>query len=232
MNISKLKHDGTKHVYAMGLVLKHGKLVRTKFYTKIYVQSPDYEIFILDFAGQSAVNLYRTKTEWMNLYPGFSGFTLGIELDNNDNQRFGFGYRDSKDGQLFFSSFLLNEKREILDRQKYDYFDKLNVKISDFNKMERTLSIFNDTVKYLEIHDKSWALCPIYNYAGIPQLEHDIWSCLDEENRHIFDKIKKDKKDYKILNYGSNARGEDKIYLVHQKNRELGLLEDLYHYLK
>lgn len=219
--IHDIKLDGYKNLYALGLNLKSGFVDGYKFYNKIYDHSEEYYDLLEKFGGQNCLNWYLNTNEWKNYYPGFSGFTLGIEAYARDNfeYRCGYGFKDKKDGILKFNAFYIDKNKTIIERETYKYIfwaERKDIK----NALD---------AKYFEIKEndeKNYSFCPKINYNKIPLLEEKIRKFLTDENTKIFDKIKELDENFYIVNCGENKNSQ-KIYLINRNNKDLNLLINL-----
>lgn len=220
--IQNIKSNGPNNIYALGLNLKDGFLINCKVYNKIYKQEKKYENFLCEFGGEKCVEYFLTTSEWTNYYPGFSGFTLGVEIDlkNNDlNHKYGFGFKDKKQGELSFNAFYLNEKKEIVEQEKYKY-----VYAIDRKDIKNYLGVKWYEVKYGE--EDNYSFCPKIVYNLFPKIEYNILDFLDPLNKNVFRYIKDYDEDFYILNCGENSQSQ-KIYLIHNENRNADKLINL-----
>lgn len=217
--IQNIKLNGFDNIYALGLNLKDGRIISCKVYNKIYKYDKKYENFLREFGGEKCIEYFSTTNEWMNYYPGFSGFTLGVEIDlkNDDlNHRCGFGFKDKKQGELSFNAFYLNSEKEIVEKEKYKYIyaiDRKDIK----NYLE---------VKWYEVkcgEENNYSFCPKITYNLFPKIEFCILEFLNPLNKNIFNCIKDYDEDFYILNCGENSQSQ-KIYLIHNENKNINKL--------
>lgn len=218
-SVEKLRLNGPKNIYVAGLCLKDGELVGYKIYNKIYEKSEEYYDFLKEFGGQNCLNYYQITKEWQNQYPGFSGFTCGVEISHKI--RFGFGFKDNEDGRLSFNSFLINPfNKESAAHDKYGY-----VKIENYEPASK-FKLKTDIIEVNENKPNSFCFCPKIDFSSLTGLEYDIKSSLEEKNVEIFNKIKESVEGFFVVNFGKNKEYE-KIYIVGRDNKNLDSLLDL-----
>ena len=133
--INPIIFDGGKNIYSAGLSLKEGKIQKIKIYNKIYEHFDAYFDFLLSFGGEECLKYYTDTKEWKKLHPGFSGFTVGVEFSYDSEGKIklnhGFGFKDFKEGVLTFNAYYINENREIIDHEIYDYLLSSSLKKID-----------------------------------------------------------------------------------------------------
>jgi hypothetical protein len=209
--------DGGKNIYSAGLSLKDGKIQKIKIYNKIYEHFDAYVDFLLNFGGEECLKYYTDTKEWKKLYPGFSGFTVGVEFNYDSEGKIklnhGFGFKDFKEGVLTFNAYYVNENREIIDHEIYDY-----ILSSSFKKTDTKMQTHFIEAKRANSND--FCFCPLISHSNVTETEDNVRHSLCQKNKKIFDFIKDMDKKYFILNYGRNEDCE-KIYLISNKNKEI-----------
>lgn len=215
--IKSIIFDGGKNIYSSGLSIKDGKIQKVKIYNKIYEHSDAYNEFLLNFGGEDCLKYYLNTKEWKKLYPGFSGFVVGVEFYYDSNGEiilnYGFGFKDLKEGVLTFNAYYINNNHEIIGHEIYDYLLS-----SNFKKIDCKMQTHFIEAKRSNYND--FCFCPSIAHSNITETEDDVRHSLSENNKHIFDFIKNIDKNYFILNYGRNENHE-KIYLISNKNKEI-----------
>ena len=115
---------------------------------------------ILVSAGDPSGDLIlaRVVSEWKKLHPGFSGFTVGVEFSYDSEGKIklnhGFGFKDFKEGVLTFNAYYINENREIIDHEIYDYLLSSSLK-----KIDRKMQTHFIEAKRLNTND--FCFCPL-----------------------------------------------------------------------
>lgn len=217
--IEKIRFSGPQNVYVAGLCLRDGKIVGYKIYNKIYSKSEKYHDFLKSFGGENCLNLYQISSEWQNMYPGFSGFTCGVEV--SDRSRLLFGFKDVENNKTVFNSYLVNpfnQESELSDT--YSYLLRANYDLANDYKLE---------TEFVEVNNSkanSFCFCPKIDFSNLISLEYDIKSSLDEQNIPIFQAIKENQNEFFIVNFGVNPDYQ-KIYIVGADNRNLDLILEL-----
>lgn len=215
--INPIIFDGGKNIYSAGLSLKEGKIQKIKIYNKIYEHFDAYFDFLLNFGGEKCLKYYTDTKEWKKLHPGFSGFTLGVEFSYDSEGKIklnhGFGFKDFKEGVLTFNAYYVNENREIIDHEIYDYLLSSSLKKID-SKMQTHF------IEAKRLNPNDFCFCPLISHSNTTETEDNVRSSLSGKNKTIFDFIKDMDKKYFILNYGRNEDCE-KIYLISNKNKEI-----------
>ena len=221
--ITPIIFNGGKNIYALGLCLNQGKIQKIKLWNKIYDNSVIYHDHLYSFGGEECLKYYSTTKEWKKTYPGFSGFSIGVEfyydIDRQLIYNYGFGFKDLKEGVLTFNAFYLNEERKIINDEIYDYVSTNNEQLP-LNKMQ------TDYIEIKRLNPDSYCYCPKIEHNNRREIEHNIQNSLSEKNRSIFFYIKDLNKKYFILNYGVNPSYE-KIYLVSEESQNINNLFDL-----
>jgi len=221
--IQPIVFNGGKNIYVVGLSLENGNINKVKIYNKIYDKNLIYNDYLNKFGGQACLNAYNNTNEWKNLHPGFSGFTIGVEIDKNNEYKYGFGYKDKKENQIFFECFYLNKDKNIIAKEKYLYIESEKATIN--NKMQ---------TKIIEIKENNfncYCYCPEINLKNIKEIENKIELSISQINHKFFKLIKKYSHEFCILNYGVNEN-EEKIYILSKNDPQnvdnvLSLLEYL-----
>jgi len=215
--INPVIFDGGKNIYAAGFSIKDGKIRKIKIYNKIYEHLDVYFDFLLSFGGEECLKYYLNTKEWKNLHPGFSGFTVGVEfsydLKGEIELKHGFGFKDFKEGFLTFNAYYLNNNREIIEHEIYDYLLS-----NDLKKIESKMQ--THFIEAKRLNNNIFCFCPLISYSNIIETEDNVRHSLSEKNKRIFDFIKDIDKNFFILNYGRNDDYE-KIYLVSDKNKDI-----------
>lgn len=215
--INPIIFDGGKNIYSAGLSLKEGKIQKIKIYNKIYEHFDAYFDFLLSFGGEECLKYYTDTKEWKKLHPGFSGFTVGIEFSYDSEGKIklnhGFGFKDFKEGVLTFNAYYINEKREIIDHEIYDYLLSSSLKKID-SKMQTHF------IEAKRLNPNDFCFCPLISHSNVTETEDNVRHSLSQKNKKVFDFIKDMDKKYFILNYGRNEDCE-KIYLISNKNKEI-----------
>lgn len=215
--INPIIFDGGKNIYSAGLSLKEGKIQKIKIYNKIYEHFDAYFDFLLSFGGEECLKYYTDTKEWKKLHPGFSGFTVGVEfsydLEGKIKLNYGFGFKDFKEGVLTFNAYYINENREIIEHEIYDYLLSSSLK-----KIDSEMQTHFIEAKRLNSND--FCFCPLMSHSNAAETEDDVRHSLTQKNKKVFDFIKDMDKKYFILNYGRNNDCE-KIYLVSDKNKDI-----------
>lgn len=221
--IKPIVFNGGKNIYALGLCLNQGRIIKIKLWNKIYENLPIYHDYLYSFGGEKCLNYFLKTKEWKKSYPGFSGFATGVEFYYDINQQlvynYGFGFKDFKEGLLTFNAFYLNQNHEIISNEIYDYVSTNNIKIS-LNKMQ------SEYIEIKRLNSNSYCYCPKIEHNNLREIEYDVQQSLSKENKTIFFYIKNLSKNYFILNYGINPDYE-KIYLVSEENKNIDNLFDL-----
>lgn len=218
-----IKFDGGKNIYAVGLSLKNGAVSRIKVYNKIYAHNDKYQTFLKNFGGQNCVDYYSNSNEWKTLYPGFSGFTVGVEIQQRSQHRYAFGFKD-RGTEVVFRGFYLNFARNIIQSELYEYlpFEKVR---TPKKKMK------TDILEVQKAQFLSYCYCPHISHTNVLEIEDDVRFSLTERNRAVFDTIKKSAQ-FSILNYGLNPV-EEKIYLISSEdNKDITKITDLLSFLE
>ena len=215
--INPIIFDGGKNIYSAGLSLKEGKIQKIKIYNKIYEHFDAYFDFLLSFGGEECLKYYTDTKEWKKLHPGFSGFTVGVEFSYDSEGKIklnhGFGFKDFKEGVLTFNAYYINEKREIIDHEIYDYLLSSSLKKID-SKMQTHF------IEAKRLNPNDFCFCPLISHSNVTETEDNVRHSLSQKNKKVFDFIKDMDKKYFILNYGRNEDCE-KIYLISNKNKEI-----------
>ena len=215
--INPIIFDGGKNIYSAGLSLKEGKIQKIKIYNKIYEHFDAYFDFLLSFGGEECLKYYSTTKEWKKTYPGFSGFSIGVEfhydIDRQLIYNYGFGFKDLKEGVLTFNAYYINENREIIDHEIYDYLLSSSLKKID-SKMQTHF------IEAKRLNPNDFCFCPLISHSNTTETEDNVRSSLSGKNKTIFDFIKDIDENFFILNYGRNDDCE-KIYLVSDKNKDI-----------
>lgn len=215
--INPIIFDGGKNIYSAGLSLKEGKIQKIKIYNKIYEHFDAYFDFLLSFGGEECLKYYTDTKEWKKLHPGFSGFTVGVEFSYDSEGKIklnhGFGFKDFKEGVLTFNAYYINENREIIDHEIYDYLLSSSLK-----KIDSKMQTHFIEAKRLNFND--FCFCPLISHSNVTETEDNVRHSLSQKNKKVFDFIKDMDKKYFILNYGRNEDCE-KIYLISNKNKEI-----------
>jgi len=215
--INPIIFDGGKNIYSAGLSLKEGKIQKIKIYNKIYEHFDAYFDFLLGFGGKECLKYYTDTKEWKKLHPGFSGFTVGVEfsydLEGKIQLKQGFGFKDFKEGVITFNAYYLNNNREIIEHEIYDYLLSSNLKKID-SKMQTHF------IEAKRLNHNDFCFCPLISHSNTIETEDNVRYSLSEKNKRIFDFIKDIDKNFFILNYGRNDDCE-KIYLVSDKNKDI-----------
>jgi hypothetical protein len=221
--ITPIIFNGGKNIYALGLCLNGGRIHKIKLWNKIYDNSSVYHDYLYSFGGEECLKYYSTTKEWKKTYPGFSGFATGVEFHYDANQKliynYGFGFKDLKEGVLTFNAFYLNEEREIISDEIYDYVVANDAQLVS-NKMQ------TNYIEVKRLNPDTYCYCPKIEHNKNREIEHEIQCSLSEKNKEIFFYIKDLNKKYLILNYGVNPDYE-KIYLVSEDNQNINNLFDL-----
>lgn len=219
--IQPIIFDFDKNIYAVGLCLKDGQIVKTKIYNKIFEHNDSCAEFLEKFGGQDCRNSYLNTKEWKNYYPGFSGFTIGVEIDNENIHTYGYGFKDRIEGNLVFKTYLLDFKGLNYESDTYKYINYDEAKIPE-------KKIKTDLIE-IKISDNScYCYCPKISFSNILEIEDSIKHSLDAANKVIFDFIKDLSVKFYILNYGVNTEYE-KIYLISNNNKDIN---DIYYLLE
>lgn len=217
--IDKIIFDGGKNIYALGLSLKDGKISRIKFYNKIYARHDDYTEFLGRISPKCRADYFDSTDEWMELYPGFSGFTVGIEL-SKQLPILGYGYKTKINNKLVFKAkYVMPTYDGRVAEEEYEYLTSLPSYAT--KKKMRT--------EYIEakVGDKAYCYCPKIGYDSVLSIEDDVKFSLSEKNRRVFCSVKECSAHYLVLNYGKN-RTEEKIYVLNEENnRNIDKLIDL-----
>jgi hypothetical protein len=205
--IAPIVNDGDSNIYVIGFCLKNGKIIKTKVYNKFLDFDIKNEQFIKKFGGEHCLKLYQTTTEWKNLYPGFSGFTLGVEFyfdsDKNVKYKYGYGHKDIDKNSLVYNAYYINKDHEIIEKEIYDYAYIKNRFATEFLEVKRS-------------NPECFCYCPKINKYTIPSIEQKIFEIVKKENIDILNSIKNINDNYSIVNYGINPDYE-KIYIVNEK---------------
>ena len=218
--IQPIIFDSTKNIYAIGLCLKDGEIIKRKIYNKIYEHAPEYTEFLLKFGGEVCRDHYLNSNEWKNYYPGFSGFTVGVEITNKHETSYGYGFKDKKDGDIIFRSFLIDEKGSNYESETYKYIISNQIDIPE-------KKIKTDLLEIKLSDNNSYCYCPKISFLNILEIEDSIKHSLSAKNKFIFDFIKGLDKEFYILNYGVGSDYE-KIYLISNNNKDL---DNVYYFL-
>ena len=215
--INPIIFDGGKNIYSAGLSLKEGKIQKIKIYNKRYEHFDAYFDFLLSFGGEECLKYYTDTKEWKKLHPGFSGFTVGVEFSYDSEGKIklnhGFGFKDFKEGVLTFNAYYINENREIIDHEIYDYLLSSSLKKID-SKMQTHF------IEAKRLNPNDFCFCPLISHSNVTETEDNVRHSLSQKNKKVFDFIKDMDKKYFILNYGRNEDCE-KIYLISNKNKEI-----------
>ncbi len=203
--IQPVVFNGGKNIYVLGLSLSNGKISKIKIYNKIYLHDNIYDNFLKTFGGQVCLNSYYNTNEWKNSYPGFSGFTVGAEITNDNQCKYGYGYKNKKENEIFFECFYLDEEKNIIAKEKYLYLE--TEKILANNKMKTKL------IEIKENDFQCYCYCPKINLINAKEIENKIELCVSKINHQTFKTIKNYKEEFYVLNYGVN-KNEEKIYLL------------------
>lgn len=230
--IAPIVNDGPTNIYIIGLCLKKGKIKKIKIYNKILDYNIYYEKHLIKFGGNDCLKFYKTTKEWQNLYPGFSGYTIGAEfyydINKNINVDYGFGFKDSNKKIITFNAYYINNNKQIIHREIYDYISSKKLQSFD-NKLQ------TEFIEIKRSNNKCFCYCPKINNKSIPIIENNIRSALTNDNKIIFDYIKKLNSKYYIVNYGLN-KDYEKIYLLPEnkcdKNDLLSIIYSLTGFLE
>lgn len=215
--IRPIVFNGPKNVYALGLSLKNGDVCGLKVYNKIYSKDEQYHSFLERFGGKTCLQDYLLSNRWLELYPGFSGFTIGAEFRDSYKFQYGYGYKTTINNELVFCAKYLSASKEVVKEEIYHYTE---TPPHQSLKKKMKSDIF-------EVKNGSYCFCPKISHVNIPEIEDEVKFSLSPKNREIFAFIKNSKNRYSILNYGQN-RHEEKIYLVsHDNNKDIDLLLEL-----
>ena len=218
--ITPIIFNGGKNIYALGLCLNGGRIHKIKLWNKIYDNSSVYHDYLYSFGGEECLKYYTNTKEWKKLHPGFSGFTVGVEfsydLEGEIQLKQGFGFKDFKEGVITFNAYYLNNNREIIEHEIYDYLLSSNLKKID-SKMQTHF------IEAKRLNHNDFCFCPLISHSNTIETEDNVRYSLSEKNKRIFDFIKDIDKNFFILNYGRNDDCE-KIYLVSDKNKDIGNL--------
>jgi len=212
--IAPIVSDCDTNMYVVGLCLKHGQIIKIKIYNKIFDYNKNNDSLIINFAGDYCYNYYKNTKEWKKLYPGFSGFTIGIECsvynNNIKNINYGYGFKDISEGKLIFNAYYIDFFKKIYKNEIYDYVEACN--LMNFNNKLNT--------KYIEIkrnNHQSYCYCPKINLQNTKNLENLIFNALETTNNGFINRIKQISNNFSIVNYGISEDYE-KIYII-SKNK-------------
>lgn len=210
--------NGPVNIYSLGLSLKNGQISKIKIYNKIYQHSDKYHNFLKGFGGDFCLQSYKTTDEWKNLYPGFSGFTVGVEIRDHNQYRYAFGYKD-KGTEIVFKAYYLNFTKSVVKAELYRY-------VSSHQLETPKKKMRSDLLEVKDSPELSYCYCPFISHTNITEIEDDVRFSLTEKNRPVFDSIKK-AGNFSILNYGLNS-SEEKIYMVStDDNKDIHKISDL-----
>lgn len=224
--IAPIVSDNHTNIHVLGLCLKNGEIFKIKIYNKIFDDKNDE--FILNFGGEDCLYKYKTINEWKNFYPGFSGFTIGVECSFENNNiaeiKYGYGFKNRFEEQLIFEAYYIDTFKKCSEKEIYDYIDISQTKNFD-NKLK---------TEFLEVKrgdSNCYCYCPKINFKNINALEKSIYNALHLENKYIYDKIKTNSDQYFIVNYGLNNLYE-KIYIVAKNKNDIQEIFNLLSILK
>lgn len=209
--------NGFKNVYALGLSLKNGAICGLKVYNKIYVKDEQYHQFLERFGGKECLQDYLSSNEWLELYPGFSGFTIGAEFRDSYKFQYGYGYKTKIDNELVFRAKYLSAAKKVIKEEIYRYTE-----IPPLQSLKKKMKS-----DIFEVKSGAYCFCPKISHVNVAEIEDEVKFSISSKNRGIFDFIKESKNRYSILNYGQNCH-EEKIYLVsYDDNKDINLILEL-----
>lgn len=222
LNILKPIHlESEDNIFLIGLSLRDGIVRSVKIYNKIYKHNDQIYDFITENWGIFCANCYIKNEDWMQLYPGFSGFTLGIEFDleaKPPTHVFGYGFKTITN-KIIYHAFLINEQKNIINQQDYEYVDCKKMHLP--NKPIKT-----DLIEVQINKVDKYCYCPQINKQNIKQLHKDILNSLSEKNKKFIE-YSIDDKSFLLVNYGVSA-DKEKIYLLTKnKNKIIDIMKFL-----
>jgi len=212
--IQKIKCDKINNIYLLGLNLQDGKIIKIKIYNKIYQHHLRIYEFLYNFGSSECLNLYCEDDIWQKYDPGFSGFTVGLELfleKNYWNYRYGYGCKKRFNDDIYFQSFIIDQNKNIIDYEIYKYisFDKYKLPI---NKLK------TDLIEVQEKNINNYCYCPKISKHTIHELQINIKNSLNNSNKLIFDNLI-DRNLYAV-NYGQSENYE-KLYILHKNKKSV-----------